>query len=222
MKLQKSIFIILLFLGFSRGFAQDVIYPYAEEIRIFHENDSINPPPPNAILFMGSSSLSKWLDMQDYFPGFTIINRGFGGSTIPDQIHYADDVIFPYSPRQIVIYCGENDLAYNDSVSPEMVTKNFDSLFNLIRAKLPDVKITYISMKPSPSRWNLAEKFIAANLEIRRFIESQQNASFVNVWDDMLNRRGRPDRSLFIKDRLHMKAKGYRIWTKDITPELIN
>jgi len=222
MKKRSFVFIILLFLGFFRGFAQDVEYPFAPDIRHFKENDKVNPPPRNAILFVGSSSFTMWHDVQDYFPGFTIVNRGFGGSTLLDQIHYAEDIVFPYFPMQIVIYCGENDLASSDTVSPEMVVARFKNWFNLIRSKLPDVRITYISMKPSPSRWHLAAKFMEANQSIREFIESQTNAYFVNIWDSMLNEYHQPDTTLFLEDMLHMNPKGYKIWQQAIKPELIN
>jgi lysophospholipase L1-like esterase len=217
----KYALLLLSVAGFLSGYGQDQEYPYARDIRRFKELDSINPPPQHTILFAGSSSFTLWQDVQDYFPEFTIINRGFGGSTLPDQIYYANDIIFPYSPRQIVIYCGENDLAYSDSVTPEMMIDRFRELFNLIRSEMPDVKITYISMKPSPSRWHLAEKFINANLGIRIFLEFQENVSFVNVWDKMLNSDSLPDSSLFREDMLHMNEKGYRIWQKAIEPHLI-
>jgi lysophospholipase L1-like esterase len=201
------------------GFSQD--YPYAADIRQFKINDSINPPPQHAILFAGSSSFTMWTDVQDYFPEYTIINRGFGGSTLLDQIHYAEDIIFPYHPKQIVIYCGENDLAYSDSVTSEMVMQRFITLFNLIRAKLPDTRITYLSMKPSPSRWHLSDKMITANNKIREFLLTKNNTSFVNIWDEMLDQKGQPDSTLFLEDMLHMNARGYRIWQKKIEPALI-
>lgn len=222
MKFQKIIIIIFLFFGLLRGFSQENEYPYAADIRQFREKDSINPPPQHAILFAGSSSFAMWKDVQAYFPGLTIINRGFGGSTLLDQMYYVHEVIFPYSPRQIVIYCGENDLASGDTVTAAMVTRRFITLFNVIRSDLPDTRITYVSMKPSPSRWHLAEKFMAANQGIREFIESQPNTSFVNIWDDMLDHEGLPDTTLFLDDRLHMNANGYKIWQKAIKPELIN
>ena len=83
--------------------------PFAEEIAAFKKQDKINMPPKNAILFVGSSSFRMWTDVQDAFPGYTIINRGFGGSALPDLIRYTNDIIVPYKPKQIVIYCGDND-----------------------------------------------------------------------------------------------------------------
>jgi len=220
MKEKKYLFFILFILMIFSGFSQETEYPYADDIRKFKENDKLNPPPQHAILFAGSSSFTMWTDVQYYFPGYTIINRGFGGSTLPDQIHYAEDVIFPYHPKQIVIYCGENDLAYSDTVTGEMVAERFTVLFKMIRAKLPEVQITYVSMKPSPSRLHLADKMTEGNKSIRDFLTTQNNTGFVNIWDDMLNKEGVPDPALFLEDMLHMNARGYAIWQQKIEPEL--
>lgn len=221
MKTKIYFLILSLFIGVFEGFAQENEYPYAQDIKKFKENDRQNLPPKGAILFVGSSSFTKWQDVQDYFPGYTIINRGFGGSTIADQIHYINDIVFPYAPKQIVMYCGENDLAYSDTITAKTVAGRFKKWFHMVRSKMPDVKITYISMKPSPSRWNLAEKFKEGNRLIREFIVKQENTSYVNVWDDMLYKEMRPKSSIFLNDSLHMNKKGYDIWQKDIKPELI-
>ena len=75
--------------------------PFAGEIAAFKKQDSISMPPKNAILFTGSSSFRLWKNIETYFPEHTIINRGFGGSTLPDMIRYVNDIIFPYEPKQI-------------------------------------------------------------------------------------------------------------------------
>jgi len=221
MKDKRFIFLLILILSAFIGFSLEAQVPFADAINKFKEEDRKEPPPQHAILFTGSSSFTIWRDVQDYFPGFTIINRGFGGSTLPDLIRFADSIIFPYFPKQVVIYCGENDLAVSDTVSDETVAGRFRVLFYMIRSKLPDVKITYISMKPSPSRWHLAEKFKEGNEEIRNFLSKQTNTSFVNIWKKMLDSSHIPDTTLFLDDRLHMNAKGYAIWQKAIQPELI-
>jgi len=205
----------------QEGFSQQPEYPYAQDIQKFKEADRLNPPPQDAVLFAGSSSFTMWTDVQDYFPEVTIINRGFGGSTILDQLHYIDDIVFAYSPRQIVLYCGENDLAYSDTVTGEVVAERFKKWFFMVRSEFPDVNITYVSMKPSPSRWHLKERFIDGNFLIREFLDSQENTGFVNVWEDMLTKDREPDPSIFLDDMLHMNKKGYKIWQKNILPELI-
>jgi lysophospholipase L1-like esterase len=195
--------------------------PFYDEIQNFKKQDSTNPPPQNAILFVGSSSFRKWTDVQSYFPGYTIINRGFGGSSLPDVIRYANDIIFPYHPKEIVIYCGENDFAASDNTSAEMVFERFKTLYAIIRSKMPDVPVVFISIKPSPSRRKYWPKMIEANQMIKDFIGMQKNASYVDVYKPMLNEDGQPKPEIFLEDSLHMNANGYAIWQKAIQPYLI-
>ncbi|MBP6022990.1 GDSL-type esterase/lipase family protein [Ferruginibacter sp.] len=194
--------------------------PFINDIRAFKKQDSISFPPKDAILFVGSSSFTKWKDVQNYFPGYTIINRGFGGSVLNDVIRYEKDIIFPYQPKQIVIYCGENDVASSDTVSAEIVLERFKKLFTDIRRELPNTTITFISFKPSPSRWKMKDRMIASNKLIKKYLNKKKKTSFVSVWNSMLDADGQPIADIFIEDRLHMNAKGYAIWQKIIEPYL--
>jgi len=194
--------------------------PFAEEIAAFKKQDSIAFPPKRAILFVGSSSFRLWKDMQDYFPAYPIINRGFGGSSFPDVIRYAGEIILPYNPKQILIYC-ENDFANNDSLQPVDVTQRFVVLFNIIRKKYKKVPIAYISMKPSPSRTRLMPRFEATNELIKNFLATKKRTAYIDVYHAMLQADGTPMPDIFIQDKLHMNAKGYRIWQKIIEPYLL-
>ena len=191
-----------------------------DEIQDFKKQDSLHFPPKHAILFVGSSSFRKWTDVQNYFPGYTIINRGFGGSTLPDMIRYADDIIFPYQPKQIFIYFGDNDLAASDTVSAATVFIRFQQLFNMIRNKLPDVSVVFVSIKPSPSRQKLMPKMEAANDMIKKFLSKRSKTGFVDAYHKMLKADGTPMDDIFMEDKLHMTAKGYAIWQKAIKPYL--
>jgi lysophospholipase L1-like esterase len=195
--------------------------PFFNDIQNFKKQDSINPPPQHAILFVGSSSFTKWKDVQDYFPENKIINRGFGGSSLPDVIRYADDIIFPYNPRQVVIYCGDNDFASSDTVTADMVISRVKKLFQMIRNKLPEANIAYVSIKPSPSRIRFMPKEVIANKAIKEFLAEQKNTAFIDVYHLMLTETGRPMPSIFLSDSLHMNASGYSIWKKAIEPVLI-
>ena len=219
MKVIKFALLLLLFANISH--AQDQHFPFWDDIQAFKKQDSINPPPRHAILFMGSSSFTNWKDVQDYFPAYRIINRGFGGSTLLDQVRYVNDIVVPYKPKQIVIYCGENDLAASENVTGEIVFKRFVTLFNLIIKKLPDVQVVFISLKPSPSRWQLRQKMITANTEIKNFLRKKSKTVFVDVYHKMLGEDGKPIKEIFLDDSLHMNAKGYAIWKKLIEPYLI-
>jgi lysophospholipase L1-like esterase len=195
--------------------------PFFSDIQSFKRQDSINPPPQHAILFVGSSSFTKWKDVQDYFPKSKIINRGFGGSSLPDVIRYASDIIFPYNPKQVVIYCGDNDFVFSDTVTAEVVFSRVKQLFQVIRNKLPGANIVYVSIKPSPSRMRFMLREEITNKAVKEFLAAQMNTAFVDVYHLMLTETGRPTPSIFLSDSLHMNAKGYAIWQKAIEPVLI-
>lgn len=212
--------IIALLLVFNAAFAQQTKPPYRDDIQAFKKQDSINMPAKKQILFAGSSSFTKWTDVQDYFPSYKILNRGFGGSTLADVIRYADDVIFKYEPKQIIIYCGENDFAANDSVTVDTVVSRFKQLFAMIREHYKKVPVAYISIKPSPSRQSLVPKIMEANKQLKKYLHKKRKAIFIDVYHAMLNTDGTPIKEIFIEDNLHINAKGYAIWQKIIEPYL--
>ena len=217
--MKKRLFLACItFLLINISLAQTAFPPFANDILRFKKQDSIVPPVKNAILFVGSSSFAKWKDVADYFPGYIIVNRGFGGSTMLDVIRYAYDIIVPYQPKQVFIYAGDNDLAEGASVA-EVVTR-LKTLFQLIRINVPNATMDYISIKPSPSRENLMPKMKEANKQIEAFLKTQKNTGFINVFSPMLNADGQPKPEIFVEDRLHMNADGYAIWKKTILPYL--
>ena len=220
--MKKRITGVLAFLLVTAGlFAQAAHPPFWEEIQNFKKQDSLHFPAKNQILFVGSSSFRMWTDVQDAFPGYKILNRGFGGSSLPDVIRYVNDVIIPYQPKQIFIYCGDNDLAASDAITPAIVLSRFKQLFSLVRNKLPKVPIAFVSIKPSPSRLRLMPKMDAANKSIKEFLKGKSRTAFVDVYHKMLKADGKPMDDIFKEDKLHMTAKGYAIWQKAIKPYLL-
>ena len=213
----KTLFLFLLM--FLAANAQQPAY--YDDIQNFKKQDSVHFPPRHAILFVGSSSFTNWVDVQNYFPGYTIVNRAFGGSSLPDVIHYAEDIIFPYRPKQVVIYCGENDIAGSDSVTSQTVFERFKQLFKMIRSNLGKISVLYISMKPSPSRQHLMPVFEEGNKLIKKYLKKKKKAVFVDVYHEMLTEDGTPVKDIFIEDSLHMNSKGYSIWQKVIEPYLL-
>lgn len=209
----------VLLLAATSIFAQNPAF--WNDIQAFRKADSAQMPAKKQILFVGSSSFTMWKDVQEYFPDYPILNRGFGGSSLPDLIRYADDVILKYDPKQIVIYCGENDLAAADTVTAATVLQRFTTLFNIIRTRYPRVPVMFVSIKPSPSRAHRMPEMLKANVAIRQFLKKKKRTVFVDVYHEMLNEEAKPRPEIFLKDNLHMNAKGYAIWQKKIKPHLI-
>jgi len=152
-------FIFILFIAIGQlSYAQT--QPFYSDIQHFKKQDSLQPPPKNAILFVGSSSFTKWTDVQSYFPSYPILNRGFGGSRLTDVIYYANDIIFPYHPKQIVIYCGENDFASSDTVTAAIVFMRFKNFIPAYSCKKCLQCLWLLSLlNPAPAAENTAAKW---------------------------------------------------------------
>lgn len=187
-------------------------------VRKFEEQDAVNPPPFGGIVFVGSSSIRLW-KLEQSFPEMPVINRGFGGSQIIDSVHFAERIVVPYRPRIIAFYAGDNDTAQGKSA--EEVTADFQKFADLVRCRLPGTRLLFISIKPSPSRWKLAAVQKDANESIRRICEQTPCLTYVDVWQPMLDSNGEPRAELFVADKLHLSAEGYRIWTEAIRPHLL-
>lgn len=191
---------------------------FEKEILAFEASDKTNPPPKNAILFIGSSSIRMWKTLAKDFPDYRVINRGFGGSEISDSIYFADRIVIPYKPRTIVFYAGGNDL--NAKKTPETVFNDFKTFVAKVRGKLPATKIVYISVAPNPARWAQIEQVREANKLIRDYTAKEAGLSFIDVHPHMLSEDGQPKPDIFLTDKLHMNEKGYAIWKQIVGEHL--
>lgn len=186
-------------------------------IAAFERQDEKQPPPKNGIVFVGSSSIRLW-DLSKSFPEKPVINRGFGGSQLADSVHFADRLVFKHRPRTVVVYAGDNDLAAG--LTPKQVARDFGRLVKRVRAELPDAKIVFIAVKPSPARWKLVERIREANRQIAEACAGDEKLAFVDVATPMLGEDSRPRDELFAKDELHLSPAGYRLWTRLVARHL--
>ena len=182
---------------------------WENEIAAFERADATNPPPKNALLFIGSSTIRLWHTLAPDLPGQTVINRGFGGSTIKDSTHFAARIIFPYAPRQIFLRAGGNDLWSGQSVGE--VFTNFQEFVSTVHAQLPKTEIVFISLSPSPARWKQAAKEKALNDLVADFVRGKNQLRYLETYDVALGTNGQPSAELFIGDQLHFNAHGYRL-----------
>ncbi len=214
MKKMLSAFLLLAFAFF---FSQEKKPIFWQDIENFKKQDRETAPPKDAILLIGSSSFTKWTDVTDYFLDKTIINRGFGGSRLTDLNYYANDLL-NYQPKQVIIYCGENDFADDDKLKADVVVERFKTFYQKIRTKFPNIEVDYISIKYSPSRENLWPQMKEANKKIAAFMKKQPNAEFIDITKVMQDADGKVRKDLFVEDMLHMTPEGYKLWTSVMKP----
>lgn len=190
---------------------------WEDDIAAFERRDAQNPPPENAVLFVGSSSIRLW-DLEMSFPKIETINRGFGGSQIADSVHFADRIVLKHKPRIVVMYAGDNDI--NAGKSPERVAADFKKFIKTVHADLPETRILFIAIKPSIKRWALAGKMKQANRRIKKICDTNDLLAYIDIFTPMLGPDGRPREELFVEDGLHLNETGYQLWADRVAPHL--
>lgn len=191
---------------------------WESDILAFEITDRTNPPPRNAILFVGSSSIRLWKEAPEQFREYTIINRGFGGSHLSDSVAFAERIVIPYLPRLIVLYAGDNDIA--GGKTPERVLADYREFVAKVHAALPQTRIAYLAIKPSPSRAKHQADMKRANDLVAGFSAEDERLLFIDVFTPMLGEDGKPREELFVKDRLHLNEAGYKLWASIVKPVL--
>jgi lysophospholipase L1-like esterase len=193
---------------------------WKDSLDAFAALDQAKAPPQGGVVFVGSSSIRLWDGLESQFgdSGTTIVKRGFGGSRLSDCARYVTRLVLPYKPSRVVVYAGDNDLA--EGATPDDVAESFRDLAAQIHAALPEARITYVSIKPSPLREALMPAAIQANEKIEAHTRTDPRLGFVDIYGPMLDAQGRPRQELFLPDRLHLNADGYAIWRTAIAASL--
>jgi lysophospholipase L1-like esterase len=190
---------------------------WEKELAAFDAADKTAPPPLGEVVFVGSSSIQRW-DLAKAFPDLKTINRGISGSELGDAVRLVDRLVLAYSPRLVVVYAGDNDIA--GGRTSEEVAVQFERLVYRIHAKLPQTRIVFIGLKPSPLRWAQVDRMRMANEMIRAYCGHDDLVGFVDVDQAMLGWDEKPRKELFLSDGLHMTPEGYQVWSFLLKPYL--
>lgn len=186
-------------------------------IKAFEAQDAKKPPPQNAVLFLGSSSI-RWWRTDQLFSGFPVINRGFGGAFISDINYYLSRIVISYKPKVIVFYCGGNDLVQKTS---EQVVEDFNSFYVAVHKALPKTRIIFMSLKPGPAAWDSRQAYYEVNNRVKALSEKCENLFYVDVATGMLNEKGLPDPNDYQKDGVHLTYRADIRWAALLRPTLI-
>jgi lysophospholipase L1-like esterase len=189
--------------------AADPAAKWEPAIQAFEKKDKESPPPQGATLFVGSSTFAIWKGLEQDFKALKAINRGFGGSMLSDLAYYADRIILPYKPRLIVLYGGDNDVTKK---STEQVFADYKGLVEKVRKALPEVKIYFIAIKPSPARAKMWDKAKAVNQMAKDYAAQTAGIGYIDIVPVMMGPDGKPKPELFLEDTLHMNRAGYELW----------
>ncbi|SHE74969.1 Lysophospholipase L1 [Microbulbifer donghaiensis] len=222
--MRKVFALIGAILLFSVEVAAAPVVDYADPLRFQQEVahfallDARRPVVPGGVVVTGSSSIRMWHPrMQRDMPGIRVIPRGFGGSNMNDLLYYSEPLISKYRPRAVAIYEGDNDIA--QGLEPQQVLDKFLALSDKLRERQPDLRIYFISIKPSLARWSLWPKMEQANQMFEKLCAERDGYFYIDVASALLD-NGRPMTDVFLADGLHLNDKGYALWSAAVAAVL--
>jgi len=191
---------------------------WKEKVEAFEAAAALEPPPPNAALFIGSSSIRLWDTLQEDMAPLPVIQRGFGGSRLFDSVYWADRLVLAHDPAVVVMFAGTNDLKGDEPKTPERVCALFGQFVGWIRDGDCSAPIVYIAISPSKKRIEHLDLVLETNLRISSVCEADPTLHFVDTASPLLDDRGQPDMQWFDEDELHLNPAGYALWTERIKP----
>lgn len=194
---------------------------FEEDIQKFEAQDRATPPPENAIVLTGSSSIKFWNEEApaDLAP-LTVIPRGFGGSVMNDLLHYLDRVALTYQPRAILIYEGDNDTGRN-FIPNDTIMAQLEEMIGRIHAQLPQARIYLLSVKPSVLREESWPVALELNERYKVLAESDALVTYIDVATPFMKSDDTVMTDIFVEDNLHLNDKGYDIWASSVREVLM-
>lgn len=194
------------------------MYWYEEEVKQLESRQRGKNAEPS-IIFFGSSSIRLWDTLEEDISNYKVTNFGFGGSTLAACVWFFDRLLSDVKPKALVVYAGDNDLG--DGRHPEEIFIFFKQLMVLATLNFQKTPCYFISLKPSLSRWHMADQFkYTNNLIESEIIKMDSNWQFIDVFNRMLDKSGRPIAAYFQEDGLHLSKTGYNLWATIIGNKL--
>ncbi len=186
-------------------------FRYEKDIVDYEKITVENPLPENCTMFVGSSTWRLWGDqLEKDFAEFHAVNRGFGGSTVPDILHVMHRIIVPQKPARIAFFCGGNDTARG--VSGDETFDNFKTFLSRLWAESPQTEVFFVSVTCAPSREKFRDETLKYNMLVKELSEKTTGLHYIDTFETLVGEDGKADEKYFLKDRLHLNRDGQERW----------
>ena len=193
---------------------------FESTIENFRRFDVRNTAPENPILFVGSSSIVYW-PTANSFPEYPVVNRGFGGASLPEVIHYYDDVVKKHNPSMMVVYC---DIDVEAGKSPEFSVNAFKELIDKVDQNFPGTPILLLSMKPTLIDDLLGKEVrnnkLLTNQKLIEYSDEHDNLYYIDITSAMIKADGSLKAEIFLGDGMHLNPLGYELWAPILRAEI--
>lgn len=191
------------------------------DVAALEERTQKIPPPVNAIVFVGSSSIRLWNGLIEAMAPIRVIQQGFGGAKLHDLVYYADRLVNIYQPKAVVVFAGSNDITPGAVKPPQQILTLYQQFVAKVRATNPNLPIYYIAITPTPRRWEVWPNAQAANAVIQAYSERTAGLFYIDTGPSLMDSSGQPDLENYSFDKGHLSDKGYNVWTSIVRPRLL-
>lgn len=177
------------------------------------------PGNGSPIVFVGSSSIRLFKNLDDIFAGENIIQMGFGGAKINDVAHYKDDIILAYKPKLVVIYLGINDLLYSEYQSVNEPISRMQTLMKNLQRTRPQTDWVILAQRPIADT-DIQKNIDTYNRALRDYAQTSERFHFVDSNHVLLNQDKMLNTDYVRWDGLHLNRSGYQVWGNAIYNEM--
>ena len=200
---------------------------FEEEVSILERLDVEEKAGEKDILFIGSSSIRLWDNINEDMYPYSSVKRGYGGAHFYDLIHFSERLVKNHTPKAILIFVanditGSNGLTnFVSDLSPKEVKRLFKLNYKLIRGIHKHIPIFLIETTPTQKRWKVWSEILKSNKKLESFCKKEPNLYYIGTRDKFIGVDGLPIKSLFLNDELHLNTDGYKLWSNIIKTKLI-
>ncbi|MBU2936804.1 MULTISPECIES: GDSL-type esterase/lipase family protein [Pacificibacter] len=169
-------------------------------------------PIDGSIVFYGSSTFKNWKRLAEDMNNLDVVNAGFGGGTFEGAMQHFERVFDAVTPKMIVVYFGENDIA-SDGFTAEETLDLHKAFHTRVRERFPTIPVIYLPPKTGIIRWIWHPDYVEYSRLVEKDTQNDPNAYFADVGVVTLGSNGRPATKFFERDGIHIGPKGYAAWT---------
>lgn len=194
---------------------------YENRVKSFREQNRVYQ---NVILL--GDSITEGFDVDKYFPGRRVLNRGIGadviGNNLPDTdkrgvLKRLEESVFSCAPTALFVLIGINDLGQGHS--PEVIEAGYRDLLQAIRDREPALKIYVQSVLPTRGGFaKHKQNVLDVNRRIKVLADEFQ-CEYVDLHTRMADDNG-DLKAEFTGDGLHLTEQAYQAWREVVKDKL--
>lgn len=169
-----------------------------------------------ALVLLGDSITQGWPQLDSYFPGVKIANRGISGDTTRGMLIRLKQDVLALNPKGVVLLMGTNDL--EEMAAPETIANNATVILKELKSHNSKMPIVLCLIFPSSeSKSRPTSKIQATNKLLTQAVKGDSQITVLDTFKLYANEAGDAKVEEF-PDLLHLNKAGYDKWAAALRP----